>query len=68
MGKIVLDREKCKACYLCIDVCPKKSIRISEELNNRGVYPAYFDESQGCIGCTMCAYRCPDLAIEKVYK
>ncbi len=68
MGKIVINRERCKACYLCLEVCPKSAIVKDMELNTKGYYPAVFDETKGCIGCAICAHRCPDLAIEKVYR
>jgi len=68
MGKIVINRERCKACYLCLGVCPKNAIGRDEELNSKGYYPAKFDAAKDCIGCAICARRCPDLAIEKVYR
>ena len=67
-GKIVIDSERCKGCYLCIEVCPQKLITVSEELNQKGYHPAKFIEKnpdgKGCIGCAMCATICPDIAIE----
>lgn len=68
MGRIIINRDRCKACYLCMDVCPKKAIEKSDKLNKRGYYPANFNEDKGCIGCAICAKTCPDLAIEKVYR
>ncbi|MBN2060217.1 MAG: 4Fe-4S dicluster domain-containing protein [Deltaproteobacteria bacterium] len=70
-GKITIEREACKGCYLCISVCSKKVIRISDKLNQQGYYPAEFKENEGegkvCSGCSMCAIMCPDVAIE-VYR
>lgn len=71
MGKIVINSQKCKACYLCIEACPKKTIEKETNvvfLNKRGVYPAKFIDKNECTGCTICAQICPDLAIEKVYR
>jgi len=69
MGRIVIDKQKCKACLLCIDVCPKKMIQQSKTLNSSGYYPVEFIESKNeCIGCAICAQRCPDIAIIEVYK
>ena len=73
VGKITLDKEACKACYLCVSVCPEKLIAVSENLNQKGYYPAEFieinsrKEDRRCTGCTSCATICPDVAIE-VYR
>jgi len=73
-GRIEIDKERCKGCHLCIAVCPKKQIDISEELNSKGYYPAHFQEENlpdreksKCTGCALCAVMCPDVAIE-VYR
>jgi 2-oxoglutarate ferredoxin oxidoreductase subunit delta len=67
-GSIVIDRERCKGCYLCISVCPNEIISISKTLNQQGYYPAEpkdsGDNAKGCIGCALCATMCPDIAIE----
>ena len=73
VGRITLDKEACKACYLCVSVCPEKLIAISEKLNEKGYHHAVFTESNGnkddrkCTGCATCAIICPDVAIE-VYR
>ena len=67
MAKIKIDRERCKACGLCIMYCPKKLIAVSKNINKRGVRPAEFKKSPECLGCMFCAIMCPDNAIE-VYK
>ena len=72
-GSMVIDREQCKGCYLCISVCPHQIITISDTLNEKGYYPAevkkFDDSSEGspCTGCATCALICPDVAIE-VYR
>ncbi|MGD0336409.1 MAG: 4Fe-4S dicluster domain-containing protein [Candidatus Omnitrophota bacterium] len=67
MGKIKIDREKCKGCFLCIGVCPKGLIAKAKTLNKRGARPAYFREDPSCLGCGLCAIICPECCIE-VYK
>lgn len=47
--------------------CPKKVIRISDEINTGGYYPAVFQEDGDCTGCAQCALICPEVAIE-VYR
>ncbi len=70
-GRITIDRERCKGCYLCISVCPQGNIIASTELNGKGYYPAEFrendEEGKTCVACAMCATICPDIAIE-VYR
>jgi len=71
-GKIVIDRERCKGCHLCIDVCPKGIIEVNDGLNLKGYHPARFTEEadkgeQECTACQMCALVCPEVAIE-VYR
>ena len=73
-GRIEIDKERCKGCGLCMNVCPKKQIEISDELNTKAYYPARFQEENlkepdpaECTGCAMCALTCPDVAIE-VYR
>jgi len=54
-------------------VCPFELISISESLNQKGYYPAQYNEegieieSHVCKGCALCAIVCPDIAIE-VYR
>ena len=69
MSHIVINGDKCKACYLCVNECPKKLIKVSEKTNNLGNHIVEFYDPNGeCLGCAMCATRCPDLAITEVYK
>ena len=70
MSRITIDNNKCKACYLCIEECPKHLIKISEtQTNNLGNKVVEFcDNNNECLGCAMCATRCPDLAITEVLK
>ena len=67
IGKIVIDKERCKGCQLCLSTCPKKLIMLSEDFNEMGYHFAVFDGSEECTGCTMCGRICPDMAIE-VYR
>jgi 4Fe-4S ferredoxin iron-sulfur binding domain protein len=69
MSHIVLDETRCKACYLCINECPKKLLRVGSKTNNLGDHLVeFYDPNHECLGCAMCATRCPDLAITQVYR
>lgn len=67
MPKITIDKDRCKGCLLCINVCPKGMLKKSRQLNKRGVNYAEFQDTGSCVGCIICAVICPDCCIE-VYK
>lgn len=59
-------RDRCKACELCISVCPKQILEIETDLyNKKGYHPARVQpgKEDECIGCTSCATICPDSVI-----
>ena len=66
MPRIKIDKARCKGCYLCIVECPKGLIKVSKEMNMKGIKPAIFSGGK-CTGCTMCAVICPECIIE-VYR
>jgi 2-oxoglutarate ferredoxin oxidoreductase subunit delta len=64
-GKVVIDREMCKGCYLCIRACPVKALEKDAELNSTGTYPAKpVGSDNKCIACGNCYEVCPDVAIQ----
>lgn len=69
MSHIKIDNNRCKSCYLCVDVCPKKLIKKSKIVGKTGEYIVEFkDDNNECIGCAQCALVCPDIAITEVYR
>ncbi len=62
-GAIVVDKEKCKGCELCVVVCPTNVIRLAQEVNGKGYHFAYMEIPVACTGCTNCALVCPDSVI-----
>jgi len=58
-----IDSERCKGCGLCVNVCPKKVLALSTEVNSRGYFPAYQARPEDCVFCGACCLMCPDVAI-----
>lgn len=68
MSYITIDDSKCKSCYLCVDVCPKKLLKPGKTVGKAGQYIVEFQNNNECIACKQCAMVCPDAAITGVYK
>lgn len=64
MPVVTVDETRCKGCELCISVCPKRIIYLSEnKINEKGFRVAEVVKKEECIGCAFCAVICPDAAI-----
>jgi 2-oxoglutarate ferredoxin oxidoreductase subunit delta len=63
-GKIIIDRELCKGCLLCIRACPVKVLEADNALNSSGTYPSKAVNIDKCIACGNCYEVCPDICIE----
>ena len=66
-GAIVVDKEKCKGCNLCVVACPTKALDLAKEVNGKGYNYSEMVNPEACIGCASCALVCPDSVIT-VYK
>ena len=62
-GAIVVDKERCKGCELCVGECPTNVIRMAPDVNNKGYHFAFPEYPENCTGCANCAMVCPDVAI-----
>ena len=67
IGRVVAQRDRCKACGYCVAFCPKDVLGMSDDLNVRGVHYACVVDKDRCTGCAICGIVCPDMAIE-VYR
>ena len=71
MNHIEIDRDRCKACRLCIDVCHRHILDLAEELNAKGYHPiAALHNPEECTACALCGMVCPEgsIAIYKIAK
>ncbi|MCG7841540.1 MAG: 4Fe-4S dicluster domain-containing protein [Methanomassiliicoccales archaeon] len=55
----IIDEDECKGCGRCLSACPKKVLVRSSKMNRRGFYPVLYS-GQGCTGCAICFYNCPE--------
>ncbi|MAF34073.1 MAG: 2-oxoacid:acceptor oxidoreductase [Desulfobacter sp.] len=61
--RYTIDPDRCKGCNLCVSVCPKKVLEISQRVNAKGYFPAYQARPDDCVFCTTCCIMCPDMAV-----
>lgn len=63
MSRIILDKDFCKGCQLCVAVCPKNVWELSQTRNQKGYLVPFAPRVDDCSGCLQCEMTCPDLAI-----
>lgn len=67
-GEITINYQLCQGCGLCVQVCNRGCIVLSaEKLSDLGSPQALFTQPERCTACCLCAWLCPDFAIE-VYR
>lgn len=62
--RLIIDKDFCKGCALCVTACPKDVLAMSTNLNRKGVRIVAANKPESCIGCRQCADICPEAAIE----
>ena len=67
-GEIVINEALCKGCGYCVKFCSRGCIEITgEKFSPQGYLLPSFTNPDRCNACCVCAWMCPDFAIE-VYK
>ncbi|MCM8786925.1 MAG: 4Fe-4S binding protein [Candidatus Omnitrophica bacterium] len=64
MAEVIIEKDKCKGCQLCIFYCPTKKLVLSSKLNKKGIKFAKPLDNINCIGCGFCFTVCPDSCVE----
>lgn len=58
-----IDTARCKACDVCVSVCPAGVIAMIPEPTSTLGAMISIQNSESCIGCNDCELACPDFAI-----
>ena len=66
-GTLVIDKERCKGCGVCLSACPFKILELNSAVNGKGYNYLWVTEPDKCTGCANCATVCPD-SIITVYR
>ncbi|MFH1213369.1 MAG: ferredoxin family protein [Candidatus Neomarinimicrobiota bacterium] len=66
-GHVVINVEECKGCELCVAACPAKVLFLTNRFNTHGYHPSAY-KGEGCTGCGICFYNCPELGAITVFK
>lgn len=59
MAKVAIDSTGCRACSLCVDICPTDVFTMNEASELAEV-----SREDDCIGCTSCMYLCPSRCLD----
>ncbi len=68
-GIVHIIKDRCKGCGACVEFCPSKVLKLSDDFNSRGYhYPVVVEEppTKVCIACGFCMLICPEFAIYSV--
>lgn len=63
MNRLEIDKDRCKACRLCIGTCKHHLLELADELNAKGYHPIALTNAEKCTACALCAIVCPETAI-----
>lgn len=57
MQKLIIRKERCKGCNICVSFCAKKILSL-DTLGKINV-----EDEEACVTCGRCELLCPDFAI-----
>jgi len=60
---VVVIKDRCKGCLICVHFCPKHVLERGSEPNAHGYIPVVVKRPEACIRCGKCELLCPDFAI-----
>lgn len=60
---IEINRERCTACNICVDMCPANVLDMTDEPSKVAGQIAYVKDLESCTKCMLCEIHCPDFAI-----
>jgi 2-oxoglutarate ferredoxin oxidoreductase subunit delta len=63
LTKLIINKDKCKGCRLCILTCPKKALLDADHRNSKSYIPIQVDDDK-CNKCGLCYIVCPDYVFE----
>ena len=63
-ARVSIDKERCKGCELCVEICRKAVLKMSKLLNSKGYHYVEVVAPDECNGCRECSQICPDTAVE----
>lgn len=60
---VYIDKELCKSCKICVNICPKNVYEITHKVNKKGYNYVKASRMDACNTCRICEMSCPDFVI-----
>lgn len=64
MIRVIINKDTCKGCQLCVVECDRHVLKMSEEKNMKCFLLPEAVDMHLCTGCAKCAIVCPECSIE----
>jgi len=68
MPTVLVEKDRCKGCGLCVAACRPHVLEMSREINARGYFFPVVRRPEDCNACRHCVLVCGDLAIQVAHK